>query len=88
MYPSFSEEKSNYPVDYELINYELNLDQEEGQITARGLRSLPPGFETYDAIGTELPVGNLIPLVFFSGIYVCRIILKKRKKTQQSLPHN
>jgi hypothetical protein len=77
MFPSedvcqpFSSEKE---VDYNLINYELGLRQAIG--------TLPPGFEDYDSIGTEssLPVGNLMPLLLFSGIYVCRIILKKKKK--------
>lgn len=72
--PFSSEKEFNYWVDYDLIDYMPDLE-EKGPIF---VHDLPPGFEDSDGIGTEFPVGNLIPLVLFSGIYVFRIILKKK----------
>ena len=82
--PFSSEEKHSYP-DYDLISYNSYPDEEERRMIDR---DLPPGFEGNDGLGTEvLPVGNLLPLLFFSGIYVCRIVLKK-KKLNKNLLHN
>jgi len=80
--PFSSEKKFNYRVDYDLIDYMPDLEEDERLIF---VHDLPPGFEDSDGIGTEFPVGNLIPLVLFSGIYVCRIILKKKKRNKMSL---
>ena len=55
----------------ELRSFDLYAAEAQG--------SLPPGYEDFQALGIDLPVGNLIPLLFFSGIYICRIILKKKK---------
>ena len=55
-----------------------SLFEEEAQLRSGSSDGCPPGFEGCNALGTEMPAGNLVPLILFSGVYLFRIILKKK----------
>jgi len=77
--PFPTEAPVDYPVDLDLMGFEQDPFIEQSYT----VQSAPPGFEDYDGLGREMPVGNAIPAVsLFAGFYAFFIMFKKRKQKQ------